>query len=80
MNDLPTDASNGEYFTALITFWVVLVVGVLFIYRYVWPIVEHLYWSAAKRLYWMLRKFCENSRHGAPTLYSSINIYKKEQS
>jgi hypothetical protein len=59
MTDLDiSTGTNMDYFIYLITFWVVLVGGFLFIYRYVWPTVEHMYWTTARKLYWALRNYC----------------------
>ena len=78
MTDLEvTYGTNADYMVSLVVFWVVLVVGVLFIYRYVWPMLVHMYWHTAARIYWACRNNIEATRKGRPSLYTHSHITKK---
>lgn len=77
MSDI--DMSTGtasDYLVALIVFWTVLVAATLFTYRYVWPVVEHMYWTMAKKLYWALRNFCHSNRPDGRSPYNTPKGWK----
>lgn len=55
------DMSTGstvDYLVALIVFWTVFVATFLVYVRYIWPVVDRVYWGTAKKLYWVLREYC----------------------
>jgi hypothetical protein len=55
------DGSTGtlvDYFVMFVFFWTAFIAFFLLFVRYVWPVVEHLYWKTAAKSYWFLREFC----------------------
>ncbi len=73
--DLAT-GSNTDYLVALVVFWAIFVVVFLVFVRYVWPMVEHMYWTAAKKLYWALRNYCHSNRPDGRSPYNSPKGWK----